>query len=74
MPVINRPTSLRIDDKPETKYHEGNIVTEIRQDLLFITDSKGAIDIAHAKDPSKRTKHLDVRHNYLQQQVHKRVL
>lgn len=39
IPVVNRPASLRIDDKPATKYHEGNIIVDTRQDLLMLTDN-----------------------------------
>lgn len=70
VPVVARPASLRIDDKPATKYHEGHIVVDTRDDLRLLIDNKGAFDIAHVNGPSKRTKHLDVRHFYIQQQVH----
>lgn len=50
-PVVKRPTSLRKDDKPATKYHDGNIITDIRQDLLLLTDNKGAFDIANTNGP-----------------------
>ena len=69
IPVVKRPVSLRIDDKPATKYHEGTIIKDNLNDLLLLTDNKGAFDIAHTNGPSKRTKHLDVRHHYIQQQL-----
>ena len=74
IPVVNRPASLRIDNKPATKYHDGEIIVETRQDLQLLTDNKGAFDISHTNGPSKRTKHLDVRHHYIQQQVHTKVI
>jgi hypothetical protein len=37
-------------------------------------DNKGAIDMAHANGPTKRTKHIDVKHHYIQQQVQASVL
>lgn len=72
--VEARPASLRIEDKTATKYHEGRIVVDSRADLHLPTDSSGAFDIAHTSGPSTRTKHLDVRHHYIQQQVQAPVL
>lgn len=37
-------------------------------------DNKGALDMAHASGPTKRTKHIDVKHHYIQEQVHMRAL
>lgn len=74
IPVVARPASLPIDDKPATKYHDGHIVVDTGDDLLLLTDNKGAFDISHIHGPSKRTKHLSVRHFYIQQQVQARVL
>lgn len=58
IPVEKRPATLRFDKKPATNYHDEYIVTETRIDLLRLTYNKRAFDIAHIKDPSKRTKHL----------------
>lgn len=74
IPVVPRPASLRIDDKPATKYHDRHIVVDTRNDLNLLIDNKGAFDIAHTNAPSKRTKHLDLRHFYIQQQVHTGVI
>lgn len=72
--VAARPFTLRIHDKLATKYHEGQIECEKRDELLFLTENKGVFDISHINLPSKRTKHLDVRHFYLQQKVLARAL
>lgn len=72
--VVERPPSLRIDDKPAPQYHDGHIIVDTRPDLRMLIDNKGAVDIAHTNGPSKRTKHLDVRHHYIQQQVHSRAI
>ena len=37
-------------------------------------DNKGAYDIANSYGPSKRTKHLDVRHHYIQEKVNEKTL
>ena len=72
--MYDKQAELKIDDKPASKYHEGKIVTDDSTALILITDNKGCFDIAHSYGPTKRTKHLDVRHHYLQQQINKKVL
>jgi Reverse transcriptase (RNA-dependent DNA polymerase) len=37
--------------------------------LVLHMDNKGAIDMAHANGPTKRTKHIDVKHHFIQQQI-----
>lgn len=58
--------------KPATKYNDGMLVVDNQTDFRLLTDSKGAFDIAHGA--SKCTKQIDIRHHYLQQQVHNRVI
>jgi hypothetical protein len=72
--LVKSSTSLTIDDKPAATYHNGVEITDERRDLALRVDNKGAIDMAHAHGPTKRTKHLDVRHRYLQQCVARKVL
>lgn len=74
IPVEARSASLRIDDKPATKYHEGHIVVDTRADIHLLTDNKSAFNITHTSGSSMRTKQLDVRHLGIQQQVQARVL
>ena len=71
---VKTKTELRIDNKPETKYHDGNIISDTKNDLHLLVDNKGAFVIAHAHGPSKRTKHLDVRYHYMQEQVNNNVI
>ena len=66
---MKKKATLKIDNKPSSKYHNGEIVNNENNDLHFLVDNKKAFDIAHSYGPSKRTKHLDVRHHYLQQQI-----
>ena len=47
---------------------------DTRNDLKLLVDNKGAYDIANSYGPSKRTKHLDVRHHYIQEQVNQKRL
>ena len=65
---------LNIDDKIQTMYHDGEIVEDTRNDLKLLVDNKGAYDIANSYGPLKRTKHLDVRHHYIQEQVNQKRL
>jgi hypothetical protein len=74
VPLARRPTTLTIDDKPAARYHDGRITVDNRADLAIHVDNSGAIDMAYASGPTKRTKHLDVRHHYIQQCVARRVL
>jgi hypothetical protein len=59
------PHSLRIADKP-TRDVTGIILPDI---IALGIDSKRAIDMARREGPTKRTKHIDVKHHYLKQQV-----
>jgi hypothetical protein len=74
VPLFKRSTTLTIDDKPTATYHNGVVITDERPDVALYVDNKGAIDMAHAHGPTKRTNHLDVRHHYLQQCVARKVL
>jgi hypothetical protein len=57
------PISLRIDDKPPPDA-TGIILP---QTISLGIDNNGAIDMARCEGPTKRTKHIDVKHHYLQQ-------
>jgi hypothetical protein len=59
------PIGLRIDDKPARDV-TGIILP---QTIALGIDNKGAIDMARCEGLTKRTKHIDVKHHYLQQQV-----
>lgn len=74
IPMKKQTATLKIDDKPSIKYHEGNIVPNDANDLHLLVDNKGAFDIAHSYGPSKRTKHMDVRYHYLQHLINKKML
>jgi hypothetical protein len=63
------PASARDRD-----YNNGMVSTDERPDVTLHVDNNGAIDMAHAHGPTKRTKHLDVRHHYLQQCVARKAL
>jgi hypothetical protein len=73
VPLVNRSTTMTIDDKPAATYHNGVVITDERPEVALHVD-KGAVHMAHAHGPTKRTKHLDVRHHYLQQCVARKVL
>jgi hypothetical protein len=60
--------ALRIDDEPQREIIDGKQVDRIGIIALGI-DNKGWIDIAHANGVTKLSKHLDIKHKYLQQQV-----
>ena len=71
---MKKKVTLKIDNKISTKYHDGEIIQDNQNDLHLLVDNKGAFDIAHSYGPSKRTKHLDVRHHYVQQQINNGVI
>ena len=71
---MKKKATLKIDNKESTKYHDGEIIQDNQNDLHLLVDNKGAFDIAHSYGPSKRTKHLDVRHHYIQQQINNGVI
>jgi hypothetical protein len=58
--MFKRSTALTIDDKPAVTYHNGVVITDGRPAVSLHVGNKGAIDMAHAHDPTKRTRHLDV--------------
>lgn len=60
---LTAKAELRIDNKADTRYHEGSIISGTKSDLHLLEDNKGAFDIAHAHGPSKRTEHLDDRYH-----------
>lgn len=74
IPMRVQPARLIIDDKPSTEYHDGVIVQNQANDLHLLVDNKGAFDIANSYGPSKRTKHLEVRHHYIQHQINKKII
>ena len=74
IPMKKRTATLMIDDKPSTKYHDGNIIKNEANDLHILVDNKGAFDIANSYGPSKRTKHMAVRHHYIQHQINKKII
>jgi hypothetical protein len=61
-------TSLCIDDKPQREIKDGKQAERIGTIDLGI-DNKGCVDIAHANGVTTLSKHLDIKHKYLQQQV-----
>jgi hypothetical protein len=61
-------------DKPAATYHNGVVIADERPDVALHVENKGASDMAPAHGPTKRTKHLDVRHHYLQQCGARKVL
>jgi hypothetical protein len=60
--------ALRIDVKPQREIIDGKQVELIGTIALGI-DNKLCVDIAHANVVTKLSKHLDIKHKYLQQQV-----
>ena len=74
IPMKKQSTTLIIDNKPSTKYHEGEIITNQGNELHLLVDNKGAYDIANSYGPSKRTKHMEVRHHYLQHQINNKII
>jgi hypothetical protein len=60
--------ALRIDGKPQREIIDGKQVGHVGTIALGI-NNKGCVDIAHANGVTKLSKHLDIKHKYLQQQV-----
>jgi hypothetical protein len=58
----------RIDDKLQREIIDGKQVERIGTIALGI-ENKGCVDFAHANGVTKLSKHLDIKHKYLQQQV-----
>ena len=70
--LVNDTPTLRIDDKQyraQPGYQKQTNDVPGYPALSLRIDNKGAIDVAHANGPTKRTKHVDVRYHYVQQQV-----
>lgn len=65
LPMQKRIAALVIGDKPSTKYHCGIIIKNEANDLHLLVENRGAFDIANSYGPSKRTKHMAVRHHYI---------
>jgi len=74
IPMKKRTATLMIDDKPSTKYHDGNIIKNEANDLHILVDNRGVFDIANSYGHSKRTKHMAVRHHYIQHQINKNII
>ena len=74
IPMKKQSTTLIIDNKPSTKYHEGEIIINQANELHLLVDNKGAYDIPNSYGPSKRTKHMEVRHYYLQHQINNKII
>lgn len=74
VPLVKRQRTLRISDKPATRYHDGEIIPDHRPEAQLKIDNTGAIAIAQASSPTRRTKHLDVRYHYIQEIVHKGII
>jgi hypothetical protein len=68
IPLANEGAVLRVDDKAYTRHDHQNapVCTPI---TAISVDNTGAIAMANAEGPTKRTKHIDVQHHYVQQQV-----
>lgn len=72
--TLRTKSELRIDNKPETKNHDGSVVSDTKNDLHLLVDNKGLFHIEHAHGPTKRTKRLDVLYHYIQEQVNNNVI
>jgi hypothetical protein len=66
--VLFSTAALRIDDKPQCEIIDKKKKKYIGTIALGI-DNKGCVDIAHANGATKLSKHLDIKHKYIQQQV-----
>lgn len=53
--------------------NNANVAIRLSAPTLSL-ENKGALDMAHASGPTKRTKHIDFKHHYIQEQVHTRAL
>ena len=74
IPMLKQTATLILDNKPSTKYHEGEIIQNEANELHLLVDNKGAFDMANSYGPSKRTKHMEVRHHFLQHQINNKVI
>lgn len=72
--LTTRPRTLRISDKPAARYYDGQVVPDDRPEAQLRKDNTGALALTHARGPAARTKHLEVRHHYMQQVVYQGTL
>jgi hypothetical protein len=68
IPLANEGAVLRVDDKAYTRHDHANAPVSTPTTAISV-DNTGAIAMANAEGPTKRTKHIDVQHHYVQQQV-----
>lgn len=77
IPMKKRTATLVIDDKPSTSYYDG-IIKKMKQMIYTYwpipVENKDAFNITNSYGPSKRTKHMAVRHLYIQHQINKEVI
>lgn len=74
IPMQKQVANLIVDNKPSIRYHEGVILENDANDLHLLVDNKGAYDIANSYGPSKRTKHMEVRHHYSQYLINNKTI
>lgn len=72
--IQKQEATLIINNKPSTKYHEGNIISYEANDLHLLVDNKGALNISNSYRSSKRTTHVEDLQHYLQYQVNNEVV
>lgn len=65
---------MKIHDKAQTKYHDGNILEDTKNDLKQIVANTGAYGIANCYRQLKRTKQLDFRHRFIQEKFNQKSL
>ena len=51
---MKQKATLKIDNKPSTKYHNGEIITNSNNELHLLVDNKGAFGIAHSYGPARQ--------------------
>jgi hypothetical protein len=68
VPIHNTGPKLSFDDKQHTR-HDGRPLQPSTPVTAPDIDNSGAIAVAIADEPTKRTNHIDVQHHYLQKQV-----
>lgn len=75
--VVTDLPKLCVDNKPyQAQPGHDTIAHDMTASspLALKIDNKGAIDVAHATGPTKRTKHIDFKYHYIQQQVRRKEL